>query len=443
MLTTFKIRIILHLLAIIVVVFAGVFLWQEYPNYFLAIVFAGILAILLASLYALITATNKKLANFLLSIQYDDYEAHYSAAAGEPAQQELSSAFNLITDKFRDIRQEKEAQYQYLQAIVENVDTGLICFNEQEETILMNKGIQQLLHKSYFPNLESVKKYNEALYDALREVAPGEKKLAKLVVNNQILQLSIRKTILKIQDEALHLYALQNIHTELERQEVESWQKLIRILTHEILNSITPVVSLAEMANERMHGPALSDPEALDDIKQSIEAIQRRSNGLLHFTEAYRQMARIPTPRFEQVDPAQLLERVLLLLSRQIQDAKVQVDKHYPVNPLTALLDPNLMEQVFINLVKNGLEAVEAAPTPRLTVSIAKDASGLIEISIADNGPGIPEDVLPQIFIPFFTTKKEGSGIGLSLSRQIVHLHKGHIFAASRPEGGSVFTVQL
>lgn len=443
MLTTFKIRIILHLLAIIVVVFAGVFLWQQYPNYFLPIVFAGILSILLASLYTLISATNKKLANFLLSIKYDDYEAHYSAVAGEPAQQELSSAFNLITDKFRNIRQEKEAQYQYLQAIVENVDTGLICFNEQEETILMNKGVQQLLHKSYFPNLESVKKYNEALYDALREVAPGEKKLAKLVVNNQILQLSIRKTILKIQDEPLHLYALQNIHTELERQEVESWQKLIRILTHEILNSITPVVSLAEMANERMQGPSLSDPEAQDDIKKSIEAIQRRSNGLLHFTEAYRQMARIPTPRFEQVDPAQLLERVLLLLSRPIQDAKVEVEKHYPINPLTALLDPNLMEQVFINLVKNALEAIELAPVPRLTVSIAKDTSGLIEISIADNGPGIPEEVLPQIFIPFFTTKKEGSGIGLSLSRQIVHLHKGHIFAASRPGGGSVFTVQL
>lgn len=443
MLTAFKIRTILHLAAIIIAVFAGMYLWLEYANVFLLIIIAGILALLLGSLYSLITATNKKLASFLLSIRYDDFEAHYSAAAGESSQYELSSALNMITDKFRSIRQEKEAQYQFLQAIVENVDTGLICFNERDETILMNKGIQHLLRKSYFPNLESVKKYNHALFEALREIDPGEKKLVKLAANNQILQLSVRKTILKIQDDTLHLYALQNIHTELERQELESWQKLIRILTHEILNSITPVVSLAEMAHERMQEQALPEPETMDDIKKSIEAIRRRSDGLLHFTETYRQMAKIPQPRFEQADPVQLLDRVLLLFSRQIQETGVQVEKHYPLNPLTALIDPGLMEQVLINLVKNALEAMAGQPNPKLTISATRDPSGPIELSVADNGPGIPESLLPQIFIPFFTTKKEGSGIGLSLSRQIVHLHKGHIFAASRPEGGSVFTVQL
>ncbi|MCB0568730.1 MAG: hypothetical protein KDC66_03155 [Phaeodactylibacter sp.] len=443
MLTTFKIRIILHLVAISLVVFSGMYLWLQYANVFLLIVVIGILAILLASLYSLITATNKKLANFLLSIKYDDFEAHYSAAAGEQSQYELSSAFNLITDKFRSIRQEKEVQYQFLQAIVENVDTGLICFNEREEAILMNKGIQQLLHKSYFPNLDSVGKYNQALYDALREIGPGEKKLVKLAVKNQILQLSIRKTILNIQDDSLHLYALQNIHSELEQQEVESWQKLIRTLTHEILNSITPVVSLAEMAHDRMQEPGLSAPENMEDIKKSIEAIQRRSNGLLHFTEAYRQMAKIPLPRFEQADPVQLLDRVLLLFSRQIQENGVQVEKHYPVNQLTTLLDPSLMEQVLINIIKNALEAMDGVPSPRLDIAVVRDPSGLIELSVADNGPGIPDDLLPQIFIPFFTTKKEGSGIGLSLSRQIVHLHKGHIFATARPSGGSCFTVQL
>ncbi|MCB9283287.1 MAG: hypothetical protein H6563_04370 [Lewinellaceae bacterium] len=442
MLSTFKLRILVHLAAIIGMVFAGVYFGWEKGNLFLSAAFVGLVSLLLVSLFALINATNKKLASFLLNIKYDDYEAHYSSQSGENSQKELSSAFNLITGKFRSIRQEKEAQYQFLQAIVENVDTGLICFDEAGRTVLMNRGIQQSLHKSYFPNLDSLKKYNASLYTTLREIVPGEKKLAKLVVNNQILQLSIRKTILNMQDESLHLYALQNIHAELEQQEVESWQKLIRILTHEILNSITPVVSLAGMANEMIQSPALSGP-GLDDLRQSIQAIQRRSDGLLHFTEAYRQLTKIPPPKFEPTDPVQLLERVLVLFSRPIQEGGLQIVRHFPVNPVTVLMDPNLMEQVFINLIKNALEALAGRPEPELTLLVNREATGLIAISIADNGPGIPEELLSQIFVPFFTTKQEGSGIGLSLSRQIVHLHKGSIFITTPVGGGSCFTIHL
>lgn len=443
MFTNFKLRIILHLAGIIALVFTGAYLWVARRDFFLIAVLAVVLFMLLVSLFSLITLTNKKLTDFLLNIRYDDYEAHYATRTGERSQSELSSAFNLITDKFRNIRQEKEAQHQYLQAIVENVDTGLICFDEEQKTILMNKGVQQLLHKSHFPNLESVRKYSPALYDAFREIAPGEKKLVKLIVNNQILQLSIRKTILKMQDEPLHLYALQNIHTELEQQEVESWQKLIRILTHEILNSITPVVSLADMTHEMMQSPSIREPEVLEDVKKSIQAIRRRSDGLLHFTETYRQLTKIPPPRFEQTDPVQLLDRVLLLFSPQLQDQPVEITRHYPALPVTTLMDPGLMEQVFINLVKNALEAMNETAAPRLGVTIAKEASGLIEIAIADNGPGMSGDLLPQIFVPFFTTKKEGSGIGLSLSRQIVHLHKGQIQVISEAGRGSCFVVRI
>ena len=443
MLTKFKIYTLLHLLMIIGVALAGVFTWQENANIAIAIVFTLTLGLLLASLFSLVHATNKKLAVFLLNIKYDDYEAHYSSKTGEPSQRELSSAFNLITGKFRSIRQAKEAQYHFLHAVVENADTGLICFDEGGKTVLMNRGIQQLLHKSYFPGLESVKKYNSSLYEALRDIEPGEKKLAKLIVNNQILQLSVGKTVLKIQNEPLQLYSLQNIHVELERQELESWQKLIRILTHEILNSIAPVVSLADMAGEMIRTSDISDPKAMEDLRQSIEAIQRRSSGLMHFTETYRQLTKLPTPVFRQTDPAELLERVLLLFSGEIREKKVRVVKQYPINPVGVLIDPGLMEQVFINLIKNALEAMADTPDPELGLSISKDPSGVVEISISDNGPGIPEEMLSQIFIPFFTTKKEGSGIGLSLSRQILHLHKGSIFGGLRHGGGSCFTVQV
>ncbi|MBK7408107.1 MAG: hypothetical protein IPJ40_08605 [Saprospirales bacterium] len=322
-LSKFKIRILVYLTAIIGVVFTGVFLWQEHANVPTAVVSVVVVGMLLVGLFRLINATNKKLANFLLNIKYDDFEAHYSNTSGESSQYELSSAFNLITGKFRSIRQEKEAQYHFLHAIVENVDTGLIVFGEDGRTILMNKGLQQTLHKSYFPSLESVKNTVPPCTRPSAKLPPEKKKLAKLIANNRILQLSVRKTILKAQGEPLHLYAMQNIHAELEHQEVESWQKLIRILTHEILNSITPVVSLAEMANDRVQSSTLSEPEAQDDIRQSIQAIHRRSLGLLHFTETYRQLTRIPIPKFEETDPVQLLERVLVLFSHQIQEGGV------------------------------------------------------------------------------------------------------------------------
>ena len=443
MLSKFKVNIIAHLVGIILAVFTGVYIYINQSNYLLTLIIVGILIGLLTSLFALINATNKKLADFLMNIKYDDFEAHYSSVKGEEAQEELTSAFNLITGKFRTIRQEKEAQYQYLHAIVENVDTGLICFDDNDKTILMNKGLQQLLRKSYFRDMESINKYNAALHDAIREVLPGEQKLVKLVVNSRILQLSLRKTILKFSDEALHLYAIQNIHAELEQQEVESWQKLIRILTHEILNSITPVVSLAGMANEIIQTKEVLDSDEKDDIKKSIEAIERRSNGLLHFTETYRQLTKIPVPKFQTADPTVLMESVLMLFSKAIKDRSVEIITHFPANPIQAVIDPNLIEQVFINLIKNALEAMEDVEKPTITIAIAKDLTGTIEISVADNGPGIPEELQSEIFVPFFTTKEEGSGIGLSLSRQIIQLHKGTMFVSSEPHQGTRFIIQI
>ena len=443
MLSKFKIRIALFLAAIFTTIFAGVYLWSEQKNLLLMAVLLGILAGLLIGLYSYIVATDRKLTNFLLNIKYDDFEAHYSDSAGEKSQYELTSAFNLITNKFRSIRQEKEAQYQYLQAIVEQVDTGLICFDGAGRTILMNSAARHLLHKSHFPNFDFVKKYSPALHSALKETGPGERHLVKLAVHNQILQLAVRKTILTLPDGPLHLYVLQNIHAELERQEVESWQKLIRILTHEILNSVAPVVSLAEMVNGMLAEPGAGNPERDEDLRKSIQAIQRRSAGLMHFTENYRQLAKVPQPRFEPTDPVALVDRVLLLLDPAIREKQIKVEKHYPSVGLSLPLDPALMEQVVINLVKHAIEALSETPRPRIRITVAKASSGAVEIAIEDNGPGIPDELLGQIFVPFFTTKKEGNGIGLSLSRQIVQLHKGSLHATSTVGEGSCFSVRL
>lgn len=395
------------------------------------------------SLFRLVDKTNSEIASFLLNIKYDDYTATYTTQEPDQSFGKLYGAFNVITDKFRDIRLEKEAQFQYLQAIVEHVDTGLVCFDKDGKTLLMNRSLQRLLHKSYFPDLASVERFNPALHEAMQALQPGERQLVKLVVENQMLQLAVRTTILKLKNGEYHLYSLQNISAELEEQEVQSWQKLIRILTHEIMNSVTPVASLAATASDMVSKFKTFDGDAADDIRTAVRAIQKRSEGLLHFTETYRQLTRIPQPKFQEVNAETLLEDVLTLFKPSLAEHKIRLTKQFPSAPLLIQVDPELMEQVLINLVKNAMEAVKGAPDPAISVAVSKDAEGTVLFQIADNGPGIPADLQEQIFVPFFTTKNEGSGIGLSLCRQIIQLHKGSLSVISKIGEGAVFIIRL
>lgn len=444
MFKNFKFKLIIYLVGIFLVTSAlGISWYQSGFNIYMMILIPTLIG-LVWQMYVLIDRTNTEVANFLANIKYNDYAVTYSER-NELAHsyQELHGAFNLVTKKFQDIRSEKEAQYQYLQAIVENVDTGLICFDADGKTILINKGLQTILHKSYFSNFESIRKYDESLYEAMDNINPGEKKLVKIILAGQLVQLAIRKTILKLREDELHLYAIQNIHAELEEQELDSWQKLIRILTHEIMNSVSPILSLAGTTNEMLKNGHDLDEEDTEDIKKAIQAIHRRSEGLLHFTETYRQLTKVPQPKFLDVDPIDLIDQILVLLQPKMEKHQVQVQKKYPANTITAYLDPDLMEQVLINLINNAIDAMENTENPQLQINVFRSLEGELEIQIADNGPGIPEELQEQIFVPFFTTKEKGSGIGLSLSRQIIQMHKGSLYAYSRPGKGTVFTIRM
>lgn len=443
MLRHFKTKILLHILFISLFL-GGVVYGVNHKGYTGLAILSGLCAAAaVAGLFRLVDKTNSEIASFLLNIKYDDYTATYTTQEPDQSFKQLYGAFNTITDKFRDIRQEKEAQFQYLQAIVEHVDTGLICFDRDGRTLLMNRALQRLLHKSYFPDMNAVQRFNPALHEAMAGLQPGERQLVKIVAGNQILQLAVRTTILKLKNGEYHLYSLQNISAELEEQEVQSWQKLIRILTHEIMNSVTPVASLAATANEMIGKFNTFDAETTEDIRTAVRAIQKRSEGLLHFTETYRQLTRIPEPKFQEVNTVTLLEDVLTLFKPSLAEHAIRLEKKLPATPLPVQVDPELMEQVLINLIKNAAEAVKGRPSPEISIAAAKDAEGTVIIQVADNGPGIPDDLQEQIFVPFFTTKDEGSGIGLSLCRQIVHMHKGSLSVISKVGEGAAFVIRL
>jgi two-component system nitrogen regulation sensor histidine kinase NtrY len=272
---------------------------------------------------------------------------------------------------------------------------------------------------------------------------PGDPELVKVNIQNKLLQLSIQAVDLKLQDVSFRLYTFQNIQNELEAKELDAWQKLIRILTHEIMNSVAPISSLSSTLKDMLADSSLSQEEKLEHAQKSMEVIQKRSEGLLDFTETYRTLTRIPPPKFQRLDLVQLADQVITLMESDLQKFQIELQKDLPPTPLLFDGDPHLLEQVLINLLKNAIDAVREVPQPIIKLSVGRTPAAKVSVEIADNGPGISEEMLDQVFVPFFTTKEEGSGIGLSLSRQIIRMHKGQIEMQSAEGEGTLVKISL
>ncbi len=420
----------------------GMYLIFQKDSIFLGAVLLAAGFVTVLSLFNIVNKTNRSLANFLMSIKYDDFETNYSKKNQEDSERALFGAYNLINTKFRNIRLEKEIQFQYFQTLVEKVETGLIGFDQNEKTIFMNKALQISLHKSFFPTFSSIEKYDKGLYDLLKNMKSGERELFKKEISQETIQLSIRMTQLKVKEDLYSIYSFQNIHAELQAQEIQSWQKLIRILTHEIMNSVSPVVSLANSTHDLLKLDIEIEGESREEIQTAIAAIQKRSEGLMKFTETYRRLTKVPPPTFGDVDAVELMNRVLVLMQPVLNEKNITLHRNFASKEMPFRGDADQLEQVFINLIKNAIEAIEKCEIREITVSI-ENRDAQTHFRIADSGNGIPKDVIDQIFIPFFTTKKEGSGIGLSLCRQIVYQHGGTLSVYSPQEGGTIFTASI
>jgi len=437
----FRINIIARI-AIILLLVAGIAISFIKGHIITAVFLGGITAFVVSNLVYYVNQTNRDLANFIESVQYNDFTTTTSARHKGESFGELYKSFNMVNRKFQDIRMEKEANHQFLQSIVEHIDIGLLCFDDNEEVILMNKALQGLLHKSYLINLSALRQIDETLWSAVKGLKSGERELVKLTVENKMKQLSIQCIELILKGEHYRLVSFQNIQSELEQQELVAWQKLIRILTHEIMNSVAPIASLSSTISDVIGNSAASGDSNLKNIKNSVDVIKKRSEGLLGFTETYRTLTRIPPPNFELVDARDLVEEVCTLFRPELESKGIKLETGFPAHPVTFQGDPSLLEQVLINLVRNAADALAGRENPRIQINVQK-AGTKSQIIVADNGQGIPEEAIEQAFVPFFTTKKEGSGIGLSLSRQIMRMHKGTIGLHSVEGEGTVVTLTL
>lgn len=443
----FYIVVVLRILLIVASAFLFVFLVSIAKNE-ISSAFVGLLIVL--QTYALIVYVNRinmKLSQFFESIRYADFSTSFSEKNPGKSFKTLYQSFNRVLDEFKKYRAEKEEHYNYLQTVVQHINIGILSFNLVGKVDMYNKAARKLLGINLIRNINELKTVQMDLPETLMKLKAGDKILIKIFTEDELKQLSIYATQFRMRGEEYVLVAFQDIHAELEEKEIESWQKLIRVLTHEIMNSITPISSLASTISEMLidtsnDTPRLHklDEEEIANVENAIHTIQKRSNGLLNFVDIYRNLTRIPQPNFRYFRVGEAFDRAEQLMKQKMDELNIDCQCVVYPDDLMLTADPDLIDQVIINLLLNSLDAVKNAESPRIILKAYHDNHKTI-IEVSDNGAGIKQDIIEKIFMPFFTSKKDGSGIGLSLSRQIMHLHKGSISVRSKPGEGAVFTL--
>jgi nitrogen fixation/metabolism regulation signal transduction histidine kinase len=401
-------------------------------------------------IYALISyteKTNNELSRFLNAIEYSDFSQTFSKSFLGSSFRELDAAFNKVIEKFKKSRSETEEHVRYLETVVQHVGVGLIAYDQNGNIQFINNAAKRLLNVPNVRNIAAFKKVGKNFIDALFNIKAGDKIALKLTDEDDIIQLVMYATEFKLRDKRYTLVSLQNIQSELEEKETEAWQQLIRVLTHEIMNSITPISSLASTVNQMLavnrEQERILNEETMDDVNTAMSTIQRRSEGLIHFVDTYRNLTKIPEPNFEIFQVVQLFRRVKKLMETELKEGNVEFNMSVKPESLELTADPELIEQVIINLIINARQALEGNTYGKITINSYLDERGKVVIRVSDNGPGIPEETLEKIFIPFFTTKKNGSGIGLSLAKQIMRLHRGAIRVSSKPHEETSFTLRF
>jgi two-component system nitrogen regulation sensor histidine kinase NtrY len=415
------------------------------PNMvFAAVLTALIIIAQLVELYRFSSQTNDKLTRFLESVKYSDFISGFASdnKLGRSFR-ELNAAFNEVLEAFRKARSEKEEHWQYLNTVVQQVRTGILSFDSDGNVQLINANARKFIGVNPLKNIQELMDKNPALYQALTDVEPGKSTLYKA----SDFLLTIQSTELRMRGSTVKLVTLQNIQTELQRQELEAWQNLTRVLRHEIMNSITPISSLTSTLREILDHDLVKTNEhyelkneGAEDLREGLNTIESRSKGLIKFIDAYREYTSLPQPKIKTVRLKDLIEKVAQLMRSELRTVvfSFRCDSEY----ITVQADEEMIEQVLINLVKNAIEALKGVPDGRVEL-IGKMTNTIVAIDVIDNGPGIIREAMDKIFIPFFTTKKTGSGIGLSLSRQIMQMHNGNLSVTSEPNVQTVFTLRF
>jgi two-component system nitrogen regulation sensor histidine kinase NtrY len=388
-----------------------------------------------------------EVSQFVESIHYRDFSRHFDVRKAPNELKPLRKGFNDINTTFKLISRERETQYHYLQKILELVDTGIISYEQESgETGWINEAFKKLIGVPYLKTIHSLEKRDEVLYKEIIKLKTGDSKILTLTRNQQLVKILVTASVMRSEDKIYKLIAFQNVSEALDETESKAWQKLLNVMTHEIMNSVAPISSLADTLKNRLQSPEIANSPVssqLEDLELGIDTIKRRSEGLLKFTESYRSLNKITKLDLTKILVRNLFESLNRLMCPTLEKKHIELEIILRDPALSIEADLNLIEQVLINLLVNAIEAVKDRECPLITLSAEVLGNGKTLVKVSDNGLGMPPELLDKIFIPFFSTRKTGSGIGLSLCKQIMLLHKGNIQVQSTDGVGSTFILQF
>lgn len=447
----FEWRILLRVLLLFVTLTASSFLlvkglmekgWFIYLAFMIPVIIYQII-----EFYRFQRKAHTELDQFVESVHYRDFSRYFDVKHAPIELQPLRKGFNEINSTFKVISKERETQYQYLQKILELVDTGILMYQEEGgHVVWMNEALKKMLQLPYLKTIHSLTKRDNELYKEIMALKPGENKIGTAHLEKNYFKILLSATAFQTDGQMFKLIAFQNVNEALDETESKAWQKLLSVMTHEIMNSIAPISSLAETLKSRLQQSVSvlnNDTGSVDDLELGIDTIKRRSEGLLKFAETYRNLNKITAPNLKKIFVRDLFENLHHLMQPTLEQKNIEMEIILKDPDLMLEADINLIEQVLINLVVNAIEAVKEANEPRIILSAYVASTRKTIVKVVDNGMGMSEEVIEKIFIPFFSTKKSGSGIGLSLCKQIMMLHRGTIQVQSVEGEGTAFLLHF
>ncbi len=434
------VQVVLLALTAVVLGFAFVNTWY--------IVFLFALILVVAQVYSLIifiNSTNRKIAYFFDAIKNEDFTLRFPEKVSIKSFKELNRSLNRVNGLIQEVHLQLQIRERYYQEIIKQAKIGIMTYNEKGHILFANPTLERILNYHPLNHIKQLRQINENLYEVFASFRPFERKLFQLTNEREQIQLALKSTAMVLDEKPLLLVVVQDIKEELDEKETDSWIRLIRVLTHEIMNTITPITSISESILKYYHTREGKVVEQLDKEKilsasRGLEVIQKQGNDLMDFVQSYRSFLNVPKPDKKIVNAKELLDKVKVLMARD-SESTIQILWNCEPEDLELFIDEKQLTQILINLVKNAIQSLGNSENGLVTINAAVDGNGRKYIEVKDNGPGIPEQLADEIFVPFFTTKDGGTGIGLSLSRQIMQQHGGSLKMFSIPDVETSFTL--
>ncbi len=443
----FVVALILRLVVVGAAMALAIWLLLQ-PGYHSATLLSTIvLAMLVAELWRYVSRTNRELARFLDAVRFADYSQRFDFEEAGSGFASLGRSFTAIIAEMRQRRSDQESGMRHLKALIEHIPVPLMTVHADDAITLQNNAARRLFGATHVTRVSDLGQFGPGFARAVDEAIPGNRELVTFTVEGAEYQLTLAATEIIIEGDRERLISLQDIQSEIDATQAEAWQDLVRVLTHEIMNSITPVTSLAQTAAElvddvvRETGPESPIAEELEDVQSAVSTVARRSDSLMQFIDSYRQISRLAPPEKKRVALTDLFETVTSLAEAEWNDPNVTLSSKVEPSGLYVIADRDLLEPVLLNLLRNAWQATKGTDGPAIELRGRLNRRGNTVIEIEDNGHGVPDEIATKIFVPFFTTREGGSGVGLALARQVMIAHGGFIRLGQKGSGGATFTL--